>query len=277
LDGKVIRSLSMLAVGAAALAVATAATARGAGTAEVSANWSGYVVSGPSTSYTSVTATWRQPKVTCGVNDAGSSAAFWVGLGGYAETSQALEQVGTSSDCDPETGRPSYYAWYELVPRPSVTVKSLEVLPGDLITTSVNVLGGTTVEFQVKNRTRGTVFTKKLPFSSPDLTSAEWIAEAPSDCSRYRCRPIPLSNFGSVSFTKIAALGNGAGGTLTTNPGWTTTAIRLVPDGSRSFFPGPDRFAGFARSTAGARPGDASSDGRGFSVRWSAKAATATS
>lgn len=277
LEGRVIRSLTTLAVGAAALVVATAATARETGTAEVSANWSGYVVSDPSTSYTSVTATWRQPAVTCDVNDAGSSAAFWVGLGGYAQTSQALEQVGTSSECDPGPRRPSYYAWYELLPRPSVTVKSLKVFPGDLITTSVNVLGSTTVEFQVKNRTRGTVFTKKLPFSSPDLTSAEWIAEAPSDCSGYRCRPIPLSNFDSISFTKIAALGNGVGGTLTANPGWTTTAIQLVPDGSRSFFPGPDRFAGFASSTAGARPGDASSDGRGFRVQWSAVATTATS
>ena len=272
-----IRSLTVLAVGVSALVVATAATARGTGTAEVSANWSGYVVNAPSTSYTSVTATWRQPTVTCGVTDAGSSAAFWVGLGGYAQTSQALEQVGTSSDCDPDTGRPSYYAWYELVPGPSVTVKNLKVFPGDLITTSVNVIGSTTIELQVKNRTRGTVFTTKEPFSTPDLTSAEWIAEAPSDCSGYQCRPIPLSNFGSISFTKIAALGNGLGGTLLANPGWTTTAIKLVPDGSRGFFPGPDRFSGFASSTAGALPGDASSDGRRFSVQWSASAATATS
>ena len=163
------------------------------------------------------------------------------------------------------------------MPSPSVTVKTLKILPGDVITTSVNVVGGTTIVLQVKNRTRGTVFTTKQPFSSPDLTSAEWIAEAPSDCSSYRCRPIPLSNFGSISFTKIAALGNGIGGTLTANPGWTTTPIQLVPDGSRSFFPGPDRFAGFASSTAGALPGDATTDGRGFSVQWSADATTATS
>jgi hypothetical protein len=261
----------------AALVAVAAATARGTATPEVSANWAGYVVSGTSTSYTSVTATWRQPTVTCGVNDAGSSSAFWVGLGGYAETSQALEQVGTSSDCDPDTGRPSYYAWYELVPSPSVTVKTLKVFAGDVITTSVNVIGGTTIELQVKDRTRGTVFTTKQPFSTPDLTSAEWIAEAPSDCSSYRCRTIPLSNFGSISFTKIAALGNGIGGTLTANPGWTTTAIQLVPDGSRGFFPGPDRFSSFASSTAGALPGDASTDGRGFSVQWSADATTGSS
>jgi hypothetical protein len=163
------------------------------------------------------------------------------------------------------------------VPDPSVTVKALKVFPGDVITTSVNVLGGTTIELQVKDRTRGTVFTTKKPFATPDLTSAEWIAEAPSDCSSYRCSQIPLSNFGSISFSRIAALGNGIGGTLTTNPGWTTTQIKLVPDGSRGFFPGPDRFAGFASSTAGALPGDASTDGRSFTVQWSADASASGS
>jgi hypothetical protein len=239
---------------------------------DTSANWAGYAVTAPSTTYTSVTATWRQPKATCGTSGSADSAAFWVGLGGYSQASQALEQVGTSSDCDPDTGLPSYYAWYELVPNPSVTVDAFKVSAGDLVTTSVNVLGGTTVEVQIKDRTKGTVFTKKLPFASPDLSSAEWIAEAPSDCSSYRCRPIPLTDFGSVGFTRIAALGNGTGGTLTANPGWTTTGIKLVPQGNRGFYPGRDTYAGFAGSTAGATPSDASTDGRSFTVQWTADA-----
>ena len=254
------------------LAVALSVPLAPAAATETSANWAGYVVSATATTYTSVTATWRQPAVKCGVSDAGSSSAFWVGLGGYDDTSQALEQAGTSADCDPATGKATYYAWYELVPQPAVTIKTLRISAHDLITTSVNVLDGTTVEFQVKNRTRGTVSTTKLPFATPDLTSAEWIAEAPSDCSSYRCRPIPLANFGSVAFTRIAALGNGAGGTLTMNPDWTTTGVELVPNGDRGFYPGRDRFGGFANSTAGASPGMASSDGRSFSVKWSADA-----
>ena len=52
-----------------------------------------------------------------------AAAAFWVGLGGYNANSQALEQAGTASDCDATSGEPSYYAWYELVPDPSVTTK----------------------------------------------------------------------------------------------------------------------------------------------------------
>jgi hypothetical protein len=262
----VVGTVVLAVVGFAALDAQGAATPN-----RLSANWSGYAVTGDAaTTYTSVTGTWREPTVTCSSRTAGSSSAFWVGLGGYDETSQALEQTGTSSDCDRTTGKATYYAWYELIPRPAVTITTLRISAHDLITTSVNVLDGTTVEFQVKNRTRGTVFTTKLPFATPDLTSAEWIAEAPSDCSGSRCRPIPLANFGSVGFTRIAALGNGAGGTLTANPGWTTTGIELVPDGDRGFYPGRDRFGGFSPSTAGATPGEASSDGRGFSVQWSA-------
>jgi hypothetical protein len=232
---------------------------------EISANWAGYAVSADATTYTSVTGTWTEPTVTCGASDAGASSAFWVGLGGLSTTSQALEQIGTSADCS-NLNQPTYYAWYELVPSASVKVK-LKVNAGDTITTSVNVINGTTVEVQVKNRTRKTSFTKKLAFATPDLTSAEWIAEAPSQCTQFRCTPIPLANFSSVSFSRTAAMGNSVGGTIT-NPSWTTSAIQLVPGGSSGFFPGPNRFASDASSTAGAAPGQVSADGKSFTVTW---------
>lgn len=270
--------LALSAILAAALGATTAHANRETFAAErsldtsTSANWAGYVVTQAGTTYTSVTATWKQPNVTCGAEDAGESSAFWVGLGGSSQSSQALEQVGTAADCDPTTGKPSYYAWYELVPANSVTTK-LAVHAGDTITTSVNVLDGTTIELQVKNRTRHTSFTTKKTYATPDLSSAEWIAEAPSSCDSFRCSQIPLSNFGSVSFTNIAAIGNTVGGTLTANPGWTSTSISLVPDGNgRGYLPGPDRFAGRVNSTAGATPSAESTDGRSFAVQWTANA-----
>jgi hypothetical protein len=258
----------------ALLSTAAAAAALGASrdlSSDVSANWAGYVVTGSDTSYTSVTGTWRQPTVTCGANDAGASSAFWVGLGGYSSGSQALEQIGTSADCDARTGKPSYYAWYELVPSDSVTIKKLVVRPGDVITTSVNIVNsGQSVMMQVKNRTRGKTFTTTLPFANPDLSSAEWVAEAPAGCTQYRCRQLSLSNFGSVQFGRIAAVGNGIGGTLTANPGWTSTAVSLVPTRHSGFYPGPDRFATAATSSAGASAAAPDADGRGFTVSWSA-------
>jgi hypothetical protein len=238
---------------------------------DVSANRAGYVVTGSGTSYTSVTGTWRQPTVTCGTNDAGAASAFWVGLGGYYTSSKALEQIGTSADCDAKTGKPSYYAWYELVPSDSVTIPKFLVEPGDVITTSVNIVnGGTSVLLQVKNRSRHRTFTTTLPSATPDLTSAEWVAEAPAGCDQYRCRQLSLSDFGSIQFTKIAALGNANGGTLTANPGWTATAIALVPTKRNGFFPGPDRFSGAASSPAGATAATPNPDGRGFTVSWTA-------
>jgi Peptidase A4 family len=243
---------------------------RASGATDVSSNWAGHVVTAPGTTFTSVTATWKQPTVDCDVSGAGSSSAFWVGLGGYASSSEALEQIGTSADCDSQTGKPTYYAWYELVPNPSIKIKTLKVMPGDRITTSVNIVAADTVLVQLKNRTRKTSFTKKLTFSNPDLSSAEWIAEAPSLCTSFRCRTVPLSDFGSVQFTRIAAIGSGIGGTLTANPGWTTTAVTLVADARRGFFPGPQTFAGANTSTAGASPAAATTDGRSFTVQWAA-------
>ena len=156
---------------------------------------------------------------------------------------EALEQIGSSADCDSQTGKPSYYAWYELVPNPSVTVKTLTVSPGDLITASVNVVAENTVLVQLKNRTRSTSFTKKLTFENPDLTrQSGW--PRPLLHVLVQVYDAPLSDFGSVDFTRIAAIGNGVGGTLTSNPGWTATPITLAADGGRGFFPGPRRFAG---------------------------------
>ncbi len=208
-------------------------------------------------------------------DDAGAASAFWVGLGGYSTTSQTLEQIGTSADCDSQTGEPSYYAWYELVPNASVTIPKFTVHPGDLITTSVNIVDdGSSVTLQVKDRTTKKTYTTTLPFANADLSSAEWVAEAPAGCNEYRCRQLSLSNFGSVQFSKIAALGNSIGGTLTANPGWTTTAISLIPSAQRGYFPGPDRFSSAASSTAGATSAEPTTDGRGFTVSWSPSPST---
>ena len=108
------------------------------GRADISSNWSGYVAAGPGSTattaspamaYTDVTGQWVEPRAAC-VPGSPSSVAIWVGLGGYSESSNDLEQAGTSADCGPN-GSPSYYAWYELVPANSVTIKTLQVFPGD--------------------------------------------------------------------------------------------------------------------------------------------------
>jgi Peptidase A4 family len=164
------------------------------------------------------------------------------------------------------------------VPAPSVTIKSLKIFPGDLVTASV-VVNGNEILMQVKNRTRKTVFTKRMTVASPDLTSAEWIAEAPSECSSTGyCGQIPLANFGSVTFTKVAALATIAGlgdqGGTVASPLWQSTAIQLVPQGRERYF--GDRFdrPDVTTGTAGATPFGLTSGGDSFGVNWVADSTT---
>jgi hypothetical protein len=264
---------SVLAVSALAAIAVTGGTASTShrffalndDTDSVSSNWSGYALEAPEGTdlqFTSITGTWKQPKATCSPGSEAASA-FWVGLGGEIDTSTSLEQTGTSADCS-SRGVPSYYAWYELLPAAAVKVP-LKVKPGDLITTSVNI-NGTSVLIQIKNRTRQTVFTKALTMEAPDLTSAEWVAEAPSACdaSGTRCNVLPLANFGTVNFTKAASIASTHPGTIS-DPTWSRVSIRLVPGGSQ--------FGRMNTSTAGALPGAIATDGRGFPVTWISNAA----
>jgi hypothetical protein len=231
-----------------------------------SSNWAGYVVGQPvdgQTTYTSVTGTWRMPRVRCTQATAGAASAVWVGLGGSSESSPALEQIGTSSDCS-RAAKPDYYAWYEIVPAPPVPV-TLKVVPGDTITTSVNV-DGTTVLLQIKNRTRRTSFTTRVNVDSPDLSSAEWIAEAPSLCtSTNSCRPVALANFGTVSFSRAAAIGSGHPGTIS-DAAFGATMVQLVPDAGQGQWGGMASLA--PTSAAGATPSPLTTDGRAFTVTW---------
>lgn len=279
-----------LAVAASSLAVAISATVDDGGVrhtyakaalsaAETSSNWSGYVVTGlgstPETMTTTpqfrnVTATWKQPTATCTASGRASASAIWVGLGGYSAASTALEQAGTSADCGAD-GVASYYAWYELIPAPSVTIKRLKIAPGDTITASVLVTGNE-VLMQIKNRTRRTSFTKRVTREDLDLSSAEWIAEAPLECSENGfCQQVPLANFGSVTFTRVAAqasiggLGN-QGGTIS-SPLWQATPIELVPLLTRRYFGEVER-PDAASGSAGASPLALAADGRSFRVSW---------
>ena len=149
------------------------------------------------------------------------------------------------------------------MPEPSITIKNLKIFPGDVITASV-VVNGTEVLLWIKNRTRNAVFSKRVTLANPDLTSAEWIAEAPSECtSDGFCRQVPLANFGSVTFTKVAALATIAGvgnqgGTIASTL-WQSTPIQLVPRTQRFYgdvVERPDTTTGSAGATPLGLTGD---------------------
>jgi Peptidase A4 family len=226
-----------------------------AATNAASSNWSGYAVSG--TTYRSVTGTWVQPTGTCSTTST-ESAAFWVGLGGDSTQSDALEQAGTSADC--ENGAVGYSAWYELVPAASVRVP-LAVSAGDTITATVTV-DGTKVTVSIRDVTNGTVFAKTLTMADPDTSSAEWIAEAPSVVTRTGTRTLSLTNFGTVKFTKaLATAANGTVGSIS-HAGWNAQRISLVESEL-----GPGQFGPDA-TTVEAVPTALRSSGQSFAVSW---------
>ena len=181
--------------------------------------------------------------------------------------SSALEQTGTQADCNAD-GSTDYYAWYELVPAAPVRL-GLAIQPGDHIAAKVSV-SGTNVTVSLNDQTSGQSTTKTLQMDSPDTSSAEWIAEAPSACDGSgSCQPLPLSDFGTVQFTNATATANGHTGTIS-DSNWTAQPVVLGSGGASdvSFAAG--------QSSAGAAPSSLSSDGSSFSVAYQQSAASAS-
>jgi Peptidase A4 family len=265
-----IAAVAACATAAMAASVATAAPAAAAGRSlraapNVSGNWAGYVATLPGGSATTkafrtVSASWVQQPVTCAPGSR-SFSAFWVGLGGYYRASQALEQIGTEADCS-RRGLPIYNAWYELVPNAPVTLH-IPIHAGDSVTARVTVVGRK-VGLQLRDVTTGKSYARTLRFSHPDVSSADWITEAPSACDNAgNCASLQLANFGTSTFTAASATAvSGHQGTIS-DPSWKTTTIELrdIPQGSR-----------FDLSTgaAAASPSPLSTDGSSFAVTWSA-------
>jgi peptidase A4-like protein len=261
LGGVPPRRLPALAALAALVALALPAGASASSWATTSSNWAGYAVSQPGVSFRRVTGTWVAPTAHCGSGDRRYSAA-WLGLGGLHTSARALEQVGTEADC--AGGKGYYSAWYELVPAAPVKL-GLTVRPGDTMSAAVTV-SGHSVKLFIADRTRGTSFSKRLGVAPVDVSSAEWIVEAPSACgANGPCRALPLANFGATSFAGVAATSaTGHVGTIS-DPGWSSVAITLSTRGRGLRFT-TDQAAGTAL------PANLSPAGDAFGVTYQAAA-----
>ena len=232
-------------------------------TAVQSANWSGYADTNDT--FSSVASSWTEPTVNCANSSAGlngvlglstfngllggpdAASSFWVGLDGYNSTS--VEQLGTDSDC--VSGAPSYYAWYEMYPNPSVTLPSqYPVQPGDQMTALVaSNPAGTSFTLEIKDATAGWMFSTTQTGSGFARSSAEAIAEAPSSCTLLFCSEVPLADFGQVNYSGSAAIDTA--GTKGTLSAFNANEITMVNNG-----------------TTLATPSSLSSDGSSFSVNW---------
>ena len=192
-------------MGVLVIAAAISATAGGATssmhhgrmhriTNSTSSNWSGYAVTG--SRFTSVSASWTEPTVSCSGT---AYSSFWVGLDG--DTSNTVEQTGTDADCSGST--PQYYAWYEMYPKFPVNLRGT-VRPGDHLSASVTTDGSGRFTLTITDSTQGWTNTTNARLKSAKLASAEVIAEAPSSSGGV----LPLANFGTVSFSGAKANGS---------------------------------------------------------------------
>jgi hypothetical protein len=232
-------------------------------TAVQSANWAGYADTNDT--FNSVSSSWTEPTVNCADSSAGlngvlglstfdgllggpdAASAFWVGLDGY--NSSSVEQLGTDSDC--ASGSPSYYAWYEMYPNPSVTLPSqYPVRPGDQMTALVaSNPAGTSFTLEIKDATAGWMFSTTQTGSGFARSSAEAIAEAPSSCSILFCSEVPLADFGQVNYSGSSVINTS--GTKGSLAAFNANEITMVDNG-----------------TTLATPTSLSSDGSSFSVKW---------
>ena len=261
--GRIVAATAVVAAVGVVGPIASAATPK-PGT-DTTTNWAGYTVvdsAATPVSFTFATATWKQPALTCGAG--ASRTAIWVGLGG-ATGSQDLEQLGTDSDC--AAGKAQYAAFYDVVPNPGGVVKRFPIRAGDILAVTVSTAqGGADVRFRMENVTRKLVFSGSLPVPPGERHSAEWIVEAPSGCNNVACEQADLANFGTVSFTKVATVGNGHSGTIL-DPRWHATADSLRPALSQIVDTGLSH---------GAAPEALAGNGSSFEVEWLSHTAIVT-
>lgn len=109
----------------------------------------------------------------------------------------------------------------------------LTVQPRDLINASVTVDGGR-VSLSLYDVTRKHGFTKTVVASTIDVSSAEWILEAPAECiSANACQTLPLANFGTAEFDSALATSTSGHVGGISDAAWQATKIKLVPAGHR--------------------------------------------
>jgi hypothetical protein len=261
--GRTARRCSAVLLAVVALLVLSATS--GADTI-TSNNWSGYAAHGDGARFRRVTATWRQPAAICSTG-AETYSAFWVGIGGYSLSSDDMEQIGSELDCNAD-GTQSLSAWYELLPAPSRTIR-MTVAGGDLITAGVSIAGDR-VTTTLDDTTSHEAFAKTITDHSIDDTSAEWIAEAPSECSTAtKCETLPLTDFGAVQFANASAETTTGRTAPIDSAIWTSTKILLGYAATGTSFVAKT-------STAKATPTALTGSGRAFRVDYSGSSATTT-
>jgi hypothetical protein len=156
--------------------------------ANESSNWFGYgqgTLEQGSKLFNAVTGDWTIPSASQHLAGQAEASSDWIGIGGgcidagCTTSDSTLIQTGTEQDVS-ATGAPSYDAWYELVPAPSLEISGMTVGPGDHMHASLAeaVPDSNVWTITIQDLTRGESYSTTVPYSSSHAT-AEWIEETP--------------------------------------------------------------------------------------------------
>jgi hypothetical protein len=153
-------------------------------------NWSGYnqgsIEQGSVTSpklFSSISGNWTVPAVSQHTAGQAEYSSDWIGIGGgcvdanCTTTDSTLIQDGTEQDVD-SSGTPSYSAWWEIIPGPSMTITNMTIHPGDAMTSTIAATAPGVWTMSIKDNTDGQSYSTTVPYSSTEST-AEWIQETP--------------------------------------------------------------------------------------------------
>jgi hypothetical protein len=145
----------------------------------------------------------------------------------------------------------------------------MRVDPGDRLSASVIVKGHLT-KLTLRDLTRRTSFTRSVDVKTIDVSSAEWIVEAPSQCTTSTsCQTLNLANFGTAAFTSAKATNFAGHSGSISDRRWGVTRITLAT-GQRRFIGGPS-------TGAQAAPSNLTAGGSAFSVTYQGAPSSTTS
>ncbi|KAI9929630.1 hypothetical protein ASPWEDRAFT_41153 [Aspergillus wentii DTO 134E9] len=196
---------------------------------ELSKNWAGAVLDAPQNSaFSYISATLTVPKPSAIGSSDYQAASAWVGIDGL-DVPTALLQTGININII--NGEPSYNAWYQWYPSPSVNF-DIPIHKGDVIVATVNVTSPSAGICQIENHTTKQIESKNL--TAPDATAtlagrnAEWIVED----FKADGRRVDFVDFGQLEFHGCTAItgGDRVGNYRTYGLGDRPTIYELVRD-----------------------------------------------
>src|SRR3954470_1652700 len=154
--------------------------------ANKSSNWFGYNQGSQEqggTKFHSIAGDWTVPTARQHTKGRSESSSTWIGIGGGCVDAKCnmgdstLIQTGTEQDVS-AAGKPSYSAWWEIIPGPSIDIGKLKVRPGDRMRASIAETLPALWKITLRNLTTRQTFTTTVPYTSTHAT-AEWIQETP--------------------------------------------------------------------------------------------------